>query len=365
MKIAMLISTPFPPEEGIGYYTYNLSKKLIERGHEVAVITRGGFSKIEHFNFDGIEIYKPQFFPIYPFHVHVHKLFVEKFFNELDKKFDVVHIHSPLSPPIKLDTSIINTIHTSLIEDIKHYQVQNMGIKLTTYISGYPLTQKLIDISKITTTVSSAVAKELINYYCIDNPIVIGNGVDEKKFFPIKNKKSEDYILYVGRLDYRKGIIDLVKASIFLNNFDIKIYIVGKGPLKQLIENYISHHNLKNIVLLGHLSHEKLIELYQNASIFVFPSHYEGLPTVLLEAMSSGLPVVVTDIPAHRDVIKNWKNGIFVKRNSPEDIAEKITYLLENKKLREKLGRNARKTIEKNFTWNKICDKFEKLYKSI
>jgi len=370
MRIAMLISTPFPPEEGIGYYTYNLSKKLIERGHEVTVITRGRYRKVEHFYFDEIEVYKPQFFPVYPFHVHVHKLFVEKFFKKLDKEFDVIHIHSPLSPSIVTNFPIVGTIHTSLLEDIKHYQVldaKSASIKLTTYLSGYPLTQELINKAKVVTIVSSAVAKELTEYYNVDNPLIIGNGVNEKMFHPLK-EKSDDYILYVGRLDYRKGILDLIKAASLLadldmKNLDMKIYIVGKGPLKMTIEEYTTKNNLKHVFLLGHVSWEELIQLYQNASIFVFPSHYEGLPTVVLEAMSSGLPVVVSDIPAHRDVVENWKNGVLTKKGSPQDIAEKIRLLIENEKLRRKLGRNARKTIEKKFTWDKISKKFEKIYK--
>ncbi|KUK17269.1 glycosyltransferase family 4 protein [Thermococcus sibiricus] len=364
MRIAMLISTPFPPEEGIGYYTYNLSKKLIEKGHKVTVITRGHYGKVKHFYFDRIEVYKPQFFPVYPFHVHVHKLFVEKFFRNLDNEFDVIHIHSPLSPPITSNSPIVGTIHTSLVEDIKHYQVldtKGIGIKLTTYISGYPLTQELISNAETITTVSSAVAKELINYYSINNPIIVGNGVNEKVFHPVK-KKSDDYVLYVGRLDYRKGIFDLIKAVSLLKELDMKVYIVGKGPLKPTIERYLAKNNLKQVLLLGHVSFDKLVRLYQNASVFVFPSHYEGLPTVVLEAMSSGLPVVVSDIPAHKDVVENWKNGLLTEKGSPQDLAEKIALLCEDEKLKRKLGRNARKTIEKRFTWDKITRKFEKIY---
>ena len=361
MKIAMLISTPFPPEEGIGYYTYNLSKKLIENGHEVTVITRGGISGTENLNFRGIDVFKPRFLPLYPFHVQLNSYFVEKFFKNLNKEFDLIHIHSPLSPVINTEIPIVNTIHTSLIEDIKHFQVSNLksiGIKLTTHLSGYPMIQKLINNSEYTTTVSSSVAYELKEYYDTKNPIVVGNGVNENIFHPSKEKK-DDYILYVGRLDYRKGILDLIEASNSMNN---KIVIVGEGPLRPYIEKFIKKNSIKNIELLGHISGENLVNLYQNASMFVFPSHYEGLPTVVLEAMSCGLPVVVSNIPAHMDLIKNHENGIFTQRGSPGDIAEKINILNSNDSLRAKLGNNARKTIEKKFTWDKICSNFEEIY---
>ncbi|KAF5055561.1 Glycogen synthase [anaerobic digester metagenome] len=367
MKIAMIMSTPFPPEEGIGHYTYNLSKKLMERGHDVTVITRGGI-KTENFVYDGIKIYKVRFLPFYPFHVQFHGIFLNNFLNRIGSEFDIVHIHSPLSPVVKTNIPIIGTIHTSLIEDMKNFQVANFKSKLiewTTKVSGYPLTQKLIDNSKYVTTVSSSVSDELIKYYKIENPVVVGNGVDEKRFHPLKQAPEDDsYLLYVGRLDYRKGILDLLKAALLLKDTDLKLLIVGKGPLRHLIEDYINRNELQNVTLLGQVSGEKLIKLYQNAMIFVFPSHYEGLPTVLLEAMSCGLPVVVSNIPAHEDVIKDFKNGLFAEKGSPEDICDKINVLIKDESLRQKLGKKARKTIENRFTWDKICDKFEDIYKT-
>ena len=367
MRIAMLISTPFPPEEGIGYYVYNLSKKLIERGYEVTVITRGGFSNIKHFYLDGIEVYKPQFFPVYPFHVHIHKLFVERFLKELNRDFDIIHIHSPLSPYLthsKIPTVL--TVHTSLLEDIKHHQFYNLnaiGQKLTTYLTGYSLMKKLIECSNVVTTVSSSVAREIQEYYG-RNPIVVGNGVDEREFYPSDDRKG-GYVLYVGRLDYRKGLIDLIKVAQILkdNKKPIKILIVGTGPLYKYIKAMIRKYDLDNIELTGYVPRKRLLWLYRNAEIFTFPSHYEGLPTVILEAMACGLPVVASDIPAHRDIIIHGYNGLLSRRGSPDSIARNILTLTENEKLQRKLGKNARKTIENKFTWDKICKKFEKIYK--
>ncbi len=365
MRIAMIISTPFPPKEGIGHYTYNLSKKLMENGHEITVITRGSL-KTQFESFEGIRVIKASFIPLYPFHVHIHGFFVEKTLKNLNEGYDLIHIHSPLSPSIDTDIPVVGTIHTSLIEDIKHFQVSNLksiGIKLTTFTSGRPLIQKLINCAQFTTTVSSGVADELMKYYNVKNPIVVGNGVNEKVFCPIEEKR-DDYLLYVGRLDYRKGIIDLMKASHLLEN-DTKILIAGKGPLEVNIQKFIRKNKLKNIKLLGHISGENLVNLYQNASMFVFPSHYEGLPTVLLEAMSCGLPVMASNIPAHRDLIENKENGILIKKGSPEDIIRKINILSDDKELRERLRKNARKTIEKGYTWDIITNKYENIYKKL
>ena len=116
---------------------------------------------------------------------------------------------------------------------------------------------------------------------------------------------------------------------------------------------------------LGHVEKSKLIELYQNATIFVLPSHYEGLPTTLLEAMSCGLPVVATAVSGNLDVIESGKNGILVPIKSPDRMAEAVSFLLDNEKLRTELGIAARKTIEQKFTWSAISDKILRCYYSI
>lgn len=362
----MIISTPFPPEEGIGYYAYNLSKKMVERGHILSVITRGNILKAETFDHEGIRVYKTRFIPTYPFHVDLQRLFLKNFIKNYGKDFDLLHIHSPLSPPLKCEKPLISTIHTSLIEDMKHFQLNNpktVAIKLTTHISGRRLIQNLINNSDRVTTVSSAVATELEKYYGIQNSVVMGNGVDENIFRPL-NCKDGDYVLYVGRLDYRKGILDIIEAFKYVK-LTTKLFIAGEGPLRGIIENKIRKNNLDNIILLGHVSGENLVQLYQNAMIFVFPSYYEGLPTSLLEAMSCALPIITTNIPAHKDLIKNNYNGILVKISSPKEIANKINTLIDDEAFGKKLGSNARKTVEERFTWDIISKKFEKNYKRL
>ena len=131
MKICMILSTPFPPKEGIGYYTYNLSKKLIEKGHKVVVITRGRFGKTQKQMFDGIEVIRTPFIPIYPFYLSLHKLFVNKVFKSLEPEIDVVHIHSPLPPFIKTSQPKLLTIHTPMLTDNKYIKIKSVYSLLT------------------------------------------------------------------------------------------------------------------------------------------------------------------------------------------------------------------------------------------
>ena len=189
--------------------------------------------------------------------------------------------------------------------------------------------------------------------------------MDENVFLPRKSPPEEFYVLYVARLDYRKGVLDLIKASKMLKNSGINIFVAGDGPLRKHFEKEIRDNELDHVKLLGHVSGQELVKLYQNAAIFVFPSLYEGLPTVLLEAMSCALPVIASDIPAHRDLIKNRDNGILVKPNTPKELVNEILKLKNDEDLRYKLGKNARKTIEEQFTWDIITEKLEKLYNNV
>ncbi|WP_048204037.1 glycosyltransferase family 4 protein [Methanobacterium formicicum] len=234
MRIAMLISNPFPPEEGIGYYVYNLSKKLIEKGHEVTIITRGSL-KTHSEIFEGIKIMKVSFLPLYPFHVQFHSYFVNKLFNSIEDEFDIVHIHTPLTPIIKTSLPIITTIHGSMVgnaKDIEIVDLKSLGTKFLTKYISYPLVSKLITCSDCVTTVSNSVKNELEEYYSLNNVMVIENGVDEGEFIP--SNKKENYILYVGRLSYGKGLFDLLEtAKKISKDYDIKFYLVGKGELEK------------------------------------------------------------------------------------------------------------------------------------
>lgn len=361
MKIAMIISTAFPPEEGIGFYVYNLSRELIKKGHEVTVITRGSL-KTQNEVFEGIKIIKAPFVPLYPFHVHIHGYFVNKIIKSIEDDFDIVHIHSPLAPIIKTSLPIISTLHGSMVgnaEDIEIVDLKSFGTKVLTKYISYPLVSKLIRNSSKVTTVSRQVKKEIKNYYSISDIAVLGNGVDPDEFFP--SGENENYILYVGRLSYGKGLFDLLEsAKIIGKNYEFRL--VGKGELENKLQSEIKKQNLSNVKVLGSFKHLELVKIYQKASIFLFPSHYEGFPTVVLEAMSSGLPVIVSDIPAHKAFIEDEINGIIVKKGSPREISEKIIHLDNQRELRYKIGYEARKTVQNKFSWKIISENFEKTY---
>ena len=126
MKICMILSESFPPKEGIGNYTYNLSRKLIENGHEVVIITRGSWNKIQRQVINGIEVIKAPFMPIYPIYLHVHGIFVNKVFKSLEPEIDIVHVHTPLPPLIKTSLPMVTTIHTPMLSNNQYIKIRSI-----------------------------------------------------------------------------------------------------------------------------------------------------------------------------------------------------------------------------------------------
>jgi len=369
-----MITREFPPESGgIGYYIYNLSKGLIKKGHKVTVITRGSTRRLEKEVIDDIDVFKATFFPLYPFQMGLHGLFVNSLVKSLEPEFSLVHLHSPLTPPIKTALPIVTTVHTAMRIDSRYHEVvdpYSLAEKLQSMYFSPFVESQLLRLSNIVTAVSPTVASEL-NEYGIDSRkvAVMWNGVDEKIFCPIRNKeKTEKYVLYTGVLRARKGLFDLVKCAILVKKIipDIKFIICGTGPLLQKLKEQVRGLGLEEqVIFLGRVDRKKLIQVYQNATIHVIPSIYEGLPTVLLEGMACGLPVVATNIGGNRDIISSNENGLLVPPRSPEEMAKMIIILWTDTSLREKLGGSARETILKKYTWDIITNNFMHVYEGL
>lgn len=369
MHICIVTSSKIPPEDGIGYYVFNLAKKLIEKNQKVTIITRGNWKPYQIEYFEGIKTIKVLFLPIYPIYMHLHSFFVNFIFKKNEYQFDMVHVHSPLAPFIKTTLPIILTVHTTSFMEAKMIEELNFHSlifkKFAKYIS-YPIENSLVKRANLITVVAESVKNEL-NEYEIGGKQVLnfGNGVNEKEFCPPAFKNDMEYILFVGRLSYRKGLFDLFEASkLVLNRYpNFKFYIVGKGFFKRYLDKNIARSDLADhFILKGYIGKKELIYLYQNATIFVLPSHYEGLPTVILEAMACGLPIVATNISGNVEIIKNNINGLLIDPKNPRQMYDAISKLLEDKKIRMELGKKARITIEEKYTWDIISSKFLKIF---
>lgn len=223
--------------------------------------------------------------------------------------------------------------------------------------------------------------KELALKYKIttkDKLITIYNGVEVTNYkLQITNKSqipnSKLQIVFVGRLDEPKKPELLLKAFSELSD-DIKaraeVLIVGEGSKKEfLISNF---KFLKNVKFLGGLTREKVFEVLRESDVFVLTSNYEGFPITILEAMSCELPIIASDVGGIKEALTP-EIGFLIKRPSfaksfgrvkdnVEELKKALTELIENKELREKMGREARERMEKEFSLEKMLSKTENVY---
>jgi len=218
MRICMISSTPFPPAEGIGYYTWNLARFLVADGHQVHLVTRGSHQLTEPTYQEGITIWRPRFFPIYPFHVHLHGLFLRPLLQQLEKEVDVFHFHTPLVPWVATNRPTLATVHTPMRADAASVTADTLLgklIKLQAPVS-YRLEQTLLDNTDAIAAVANSVAQELGEYGVDPEDVhVTGVGVDTDLFRPapvaaaFPGGERVPYALSVARLAPRKGLAEL------------------------------------------------------------------------------------------------------------------------------------------------------------
>ena len=204
---------------------------------------------------------------------------------------------------------------------------------------------------------------------------IIYNGVDTDMFksddkVQIRKKLSIDrkckVILFVGRLVESKGIDKVLESfkQLSKKHANLVLIIVGDGVLKNQIEDEIKKSNL-NVRMIGKLPHEQVADWMRASDIFLFPSHFEGGSNTLLEAMSSELAVVITQVGWAKDLIKDGENGMFIESAS-ESIIEKLNFLLKDNKNLKQLGKSARKTIIANgFRWRDCAAFYAKEYNAL
>jgi glycosyltransferase involved in cell wall biosynthesis len=251
---------------------------------------------------------------------------------------------------------------------IKISSIYSLFSKISASLVSYPLELKILQNSDIITTVSNSIADELKNEYSNSDEIVtVGNGVDEKFFSSTqkKYKNNNKYIFFAGRIDREKGLFDFIESAKYVCNMrkDIFFYIAGLGRDLNKLKRKVKKANLQDrIKFFGQVDKTRLHELYKRATLFVLPSYHEGIPTVILEAMSCKLPVIATDVRGNRDVIKDGENGIMVPPRNPIKLAKVIISLIDDKQLLKILGKNARKTIEEKYTWDIVSKRYLKCY---
>ncbi|MGZ4849917.1 MAG: glycosyltransferase family 4 protein [Candidatus Bathyarchaeia archaeon] len=226
-------------------------------------------------------------------------------------------------------------------------------------------------------TISQYSLGKIEQFYGIDKEKVriVPNGVDPEKFKPVTNRKAnraqfglgeEPCVLFVGSLIPRKGLPFLLEAAkkVVKEQVKTKFLIVGEGPLRNQLLSTLEAANLAcNFKFLGKVKDEVLPALYNCADVFALPSIQEGQGIVLLEAESTGKPVVAFDVGGVNEAFRNGETGLLVRRGSTDEFADALLKLLSDAALREKMGVNGRDFVVKNFTWDICAQRMLQVYR--
>ncbi len=201
---------------------------------------------------------------------------------------------------------------------------------------------------------------------------IIPNGVDLKVFRskgPKINRFDDGKInlLFVGRLDERKGIFVLLEAFEKLSKRfkDLRLLVVGEGPLEGKVRQFLGRRSLSEVVLLGKVPEAELPGYYRSADIFCAPSlGGESFGLVLLEAMACGVPVVASRIEGYKEVLKGVGSKLLFKTNDAGDLVRMLTRLIESEEQRRKYSQSGLREVKK-YAWEKIAARVLKFYERL
>lgn len=372
MKIAMIGHKRIPSREGgIEVVVEELSTRMIKLGHNVTVYNRKG-KNVQDKNasdenqklkeYKGVKIVTIPTINKKGIDAFLYSLFAS--IKVLFGKYDIVHYHAEgscamLWLPHLFHKKIVVTIHGL------DWNRSKWGGFATKYIKhGEKCAVKYADKIIVLSKGVQDYFKEKYNR----ETIFIPNGVEESKIKEPKiikekyNLEKDNYILFLARIVPEKGLDDLIDAYNKIKT-DKKLVIAGGASHTN---DYLRHieqkvKKNKNIIMTGFVQGDELEELFSNTFLYCLPSHIEGMPISLLEAMSYGRNVLVSDIEENTQVI--GKYGTSFKKGNIDDLAKKLQDSLNEKN--RKNSEDIENYILKKYNWNVIINKTIDIYKNL
>jgi phosphatidylinositol alpha-mannosyltransferase len=278
------------------------------------------------------------------------------------ERFDVLHFHEPFLPALPL--TLLRMARAPHVATFHAFAKSNLG-----YYYGRPILEgyrKHLDAA----IAVSPPARDFVRHYFPQLQLdVIPNGVDVERFrpglTPIHHLRDGCVnILFVGRLEKRKGLRDLLLAYRYLHERvpRTRLVIVGDGPLRGMVESFVASQRLENVVLAGYVPAEVLPRFHASADVFCAPATgRESFGIVLLEAMAVGLPVVATEIPGYLSVVEAGVDSLTVRPKSPVELGAALTVIARDELLRSRLGQAGLAKAQR-YAWRTVTARIIEVY---
>lgn len=293
------------------------------------------------------------------------------------EQFDVLHFHEPWVPILsrqvlsRSGAANVATFHARLPETVLTPTIE----KVIT-----PYTRSILKYLHSLSAVSESAAEYVRSL--TDSPIsIIPNGIDLKKYGAMsyesraKNSKAQSSqlkahgsssktILYIGRLEKRKGLIYLLKAYQQLRSQhpDVSLAIAGDGVDRDKLEEYAAKNNIEGLSFMGYITDEQKLDLLHGSDLFCSPALYgESFGIVLLEAMATGLVTVAGDNDGYSGLMEGRGTLSLVDPKNTADFCRRLELLLYDEPLRQ-LWKEWAAGYVKQFSYTNIVDQYEQLY---
>jgi glycosyltransferase involved in cell wall biosynthesis len=255
-------------------------------------------------------------------------------------------------------------VRLSMIGKLKLYGVQALDAITARYVARFAANTEAVKRS-------NAAALRIP----LDRIEVIHRGRDLRAFgdFDVATRReirtalqaddSVPVLLNVARLLERKGLKELLEALVSVHAAvgEVRLWVAGEGPYRAEVERRIAELGLQREVrLLG--TRRDIPKLLAASDLFVFPSHFEGQPGAIIEAMLAGKPIVATDLPEHRETLTHGHTALLVPKRDPSALADAILRLLRDPATAARLGAAAQQAATERFDIHKIAQQHEDLY---
>lgn len=385
LRICIVSPLFHPNTGGPGRQAYTMAGKLSQKGIDVVVITRK--LDVEIPELSGVRIYsvrtpQPGQYSLIKFSLI--NFFISASFSLgaaarllfLKKRFDIVQFYGA-SLPLLICLPLLKALRKKVVVKVSG---ANPGMEMGSFkgsLLGPLLSGIYLTVDRIIVMSDELRQKVLMEDFSEMKVARIPNGVNIELFYPYPDKEKEELrksnklankkvLVYSGWLVEGKGLDTLLEAFklVASENREAYLLLLGKGPLGDRLKDKAGSLGISdNVCFKGNVAN--VHEYLNSADIFVFPSFREGMPNSLLEAMACGLPVIASGIGGIVDIVEDGKSGILFEPGDVSGLAAGIIKLLNDDRLRQGLGVEARKRIVERFSIDRVADEYIKLYEEL
>ena len=370
MKIALVTPYEYPYPGGVTEHVSHLDRCFREWGHDVRIVAP--CTETEERMTDNVIGISGSIVSV-PFSGSVSRVsFSPRIYRRVKhllarERFDVVHLHEPLTPALPL--TVLRHSKTVNVGTFHAYREQHLGLKV-----GRRVLKRFMAKLDAKICVSEA-SREMMSKYFPGEYTVIPNGIDVQHFAGVHVKPIERFddgrpnVLFVGRLDKRKGFEYLLRAysRVLAAIPNARLIVVGAydNEDKAPFVHYARTHHLNSVKFVGRVSSADLPRYYRTCDVFCAPSTgFESFGIVLLEAMAAGKPIVATNIAGYRSVLEDSREGLLVEPENELALTEAIVSLLQDAGLRREMGARGQDKARR-YDWSIVAGLVLDLYRQV